>query len=176
MVRQPCTDGTCHDNKCSRILLPEFPGGKKICLCPVCHSDSPRRSRRRGVKDHLVGSGKAAPLALPVLRLALLRLGDSHRICLVRALRNVRQHGLAAHFERARNGHARLGVSPVSRARLSLRSVPESLFLISDLPPHRSHAATPWNRGGDSRRPALASFFTTEHIVNRGLTSITRNV
>lgn len=24
-------------------------------LCPACHSDSPRRSRRRGVKDYAVG-------------------------------------------------------------------------------------------------------------------------
>ena len=30
-------------------------------LCPVCHSDSPRRSRRRGVKDYLVGATLLRP-------------------------------------------------------------------------------------------------------------------
>jgi hypothetical protein len=30
-------------------------------LCPVCHSDSPRRSRRRGVKDYVVGVTRLRP-------------------------------------------------------------------------------------------------------------------
>ena len=159
MEPQIRADGTCHCNKSSRILFRRFSRGEENLLCPVCHSDSPRRSRRRSVKDYLVGSDTAAPLALPGLRLALLCLGGSHRLCLVRALRNVRQHGLAAHFQRARDGHVRLGVSPVSRSRLSLRPLPESLFLISDLPPHRAHAATRRTQSGISSRPALASVF-----------------
>jgi len=31
------------------------PRGETQLLCPVCHSDSPRRSRRKSVKDYLVG-------------------------------------------------------------------------------------------------------------------------
>ena len=109
---------------------------------------------------------------MPSLRLALLRLDDPHRIYLVRALPIVRQHGCAAHFERTWDGHAGLGVSPVSRSRISLCPLPESLFLISDLPPHYTHAATRGTKGGVSIRPALALFFTLEHAGCRGLASI----
>jgi hypothetical protein len=31
------------------------PRGEKLLLCPACHSDSPRRSRRKGLMDYLVG-------------------------------------------------------------------------------------------------------------------------
>src|ERR1700675_903560 len=36
---------------CFRENFSEVPG----LLCPACHSDSPRRSRRTGVKDYMVG-------------------------------------------------------------------------------------------------------------------------
>ena len=49
--------------------------------------------------------GKSAPLALPSLRHALLCLGGSGGICLVRALRKVRQHGSCRVF-RASTGSA----------------------------------------------------------------------
>ena len=35
--------------------------GEEQLLCPVCHSDSPRRSRRRSAKDYLVGAAKLRP-------------------------------------------------------------------------------------------------------------------
>ena len=60
MERQTCAEGTCHCNKSLRILLAVF-RGEKILLCPVCHSDSPRRSRRRGAKDYLAGATRLRP-------------------------------------------------------------------------------------------------------------------
>jgi len=35
--------------------------GRSTLLCPACHSDSPRRSRRRSVKDYLLGLGRLRP-------------------------------------------------------------------------------------------------------------------
>src|SRR5690349_12851875 len=114
-------------------------------------------------------------MALPGLRLTFLCLGDSHRICLVRALWNVRQHGFAAHFERTRNGPVRLGVSPVSLSRVSVRPLPESFFLAAALSAYRTLAAARGTQGGVSSRPALAAFFPPEHAGSRRLTSISRN-
>ena len=48
-------------NKSSRILFAELPRGEENLLCPVCHSDSPRRSRRRSVKDYLAGVARLRP-------------------------------------------------------------------------------------------------------------------
>jgi len=118
----------------------------------------------------------AEALALPELRSAIFCVGGSHQVRPIRALRHVRQHGPAAHFERAWDGHARLGVSPFSRSYVSLRPVPESLFLISDLPPHYSQPAPRGTKGGISSRLALVSFSPREHSASRRLTSITRNV
>jgi hypothetical protein len=41
--------------------LEEFFSGAFILLCPECHSDSPRRSRRAGVKDYIVGVSLLRP-------------------------------------------------------------------------------------------------------------------
>jgi hypothetical protein len=80
-------------------------------------------------------------MEMPGLRFAVLRLGDADWIRLVRSLRDVRQSGCAAHFERAWHGHAFLGLSIIPRSGISLRALPESLFLLSNLPPHRAHKA-----------------------------------
>lgn len=39
----------------------EHPRGEVALICPVCHSDSPRRSRRRGFRDYLVGATRMRP-------------------------------------------------------------------------------------------------------------------
>jgi hypothetical protein len=54
----------------------------------------------------------------------------------------MRQHGLAAHFQRARGGHYGLAVSLASLSRLSLRSLPEPIFFHSDVPAHCAPATS----------------------------------
>src|ERR1700737_806633 len=67
-------------------------------------------------RDH-----SAAALALPELRSTILCVGRSDRVCPVRALRNVRQHGPPANFPRAWSGHVCLVLPPASLSHLSLR-------------------------------------------------------
>jgi hypothetical protein len=43
------------------VSLRQISQGEKNLLCPVCHSDSPRRSRRRSAKDYLAGAVKLRP-------------------------------------------------------------------------------------------------------------------
>jgi len=38
-----------------------FPRGSNDLLCPDCHCDNPRRSRRRSVKDYVVGLARLRP-------------------------------------------------------------------------------------------------------------------
>jgi hypothetical protein len=100
---------------------------------------------------------------MPGLRFAVLRLGDADWIRLVRSLRNVRQSGCAAHFERAWHGHAFLGLSIVPRSCVSLRALPESLFLFSNLPPHHTYKAA---RGAKTR---VHHRFAIEMYFNRNI-------
>ncbi len=37
------------------MLSEDFIRSESGLICPACHSDSPRRSRRRSFKDHLIG-------------------------------------------------------------------------------------------------------------------------
>jgi hypothetical protein len=57
-------------------------------------------------------------------------------------LRDVRQHGLAAHFQRAWLGDDGLAVPLAALSHVSLRSLPESIFFHSDLPAHCAAAAS----------------------------------
>jgi len=41
--------------------LRRYPGEKTKLLCPVCHSDTPRRSRRRSVKDYIISAAFLRP-------------------------------------------------------------------------------------------------------------------
>ena len=60
MVYQQVTR-TCLPSLASRILFLGCSRGNTKLLCPACHSDSPRRSRRQSVKDYLVGGTLLRP-------------------------------------------------------------------------------------------------------------------
>ncbi len=119
----------------------ELPGVNEIDLSSLPKRQSsplPQAQRRR-----LFGGGNAvAALAVPRLRSAVLCLGGANPLRVLRALRDVRQHGLAAHFQRARGGHHGLAVPFAPLSHLSLRSVPQSFFFRSHFPPHRAAAAS----------------------------------
>jgi hypothetical protein len=61
IVHNLTTDRTCLARHLSRTLMLTWFQGRKSLLCPACQSDSPRRSRRRSVKDHIVGATLLRP-------------------------------------------------------------------------------------------------------------------
>lgn len=76
---------------------------------------------------------------MPRLRLALLCVGGSDSVHTLRALRTLRQHGLAADFAGPREWRLRMAVSAAAFSRLPLRPVPEPLLFHASLPADCSH-------------------------------------
>lgn len=60
-ARQLSVIGPCQHKNFSRILFASLLRGEVKVLCPVCHSDSARRSRRHGAKDYVVGVASLRP-------------------------------------------------------------------------------------------------------------------
>src|SRR5258705_3563509 len=114
---------------------------KNKCFCPVVTwrrppPVPPEECERLSGRHH-----PAAAVALPELRFAILCVDRSHRVCPVRALHPVRQHGPPADFTRAWSGDVCVVIPPASLSHLSLCSMPKPLLLDPSLPAHRTHAA-----------------------------------